>query len=302
MKIYLRINLTDPDTATLLASDPVIGKATFPYVSPPVGGIWFKKAIDVENSVFDRILEFTRTSPGIKFLRHMTFTNKEISQFSHFELFPKKILNDSDKEYDATWTYYNELPLIRTEAKWPIKLLDRLYLASCRVKENAIAVYGHWTNEYVCGKVTSELINSCDLTGIHTIPVFCIKSKKELTDCNQLFSNSILPKALNDASVFETVDDNSPESTPRRYACLSYSYLELNTFNDFNRTAEPWGPWDFPSWVISHRAYEQMLTNKIPFRVQPVFDCDSEIYQVYIKKWKAVLTKLTSNSNHQIMA
>ena len=231
----------------------------------------------------------------------MTFADTEISQFSYFELLPRKILNDSTKEYDATWEYYAELPFIQTEAKWPIKLLDRLYLASCRVKENEMAVFGHWTNEYVCGKVMSDLINSGDFSGIRTIPVFCTKSKKKLTDCYQLFSDCILPKALNDISVLET-DDGLSESTPRRFACLSYSYSELKTFKDFNRTAEPWEPWNFPSWVISHQAYEQMLKSKIPFRFQPVFDYDSEIYQEYIRKWKVVLTKLSTNSGHQIWA
>jgi len=302
MKIFLKINIIEPNTAAMLASDPVISKATSPYAPPHVGGICFKKAIDVASPVFDRILEVARVSSGIKFLRHMTFTDTEISQFSYFELLPLKILNDSNKEHDATWAYYTELPLIQTGAKWPIKLLDRLYLTACRIKENEIACYGHWTNEYVCGKVMSELINSCDFNGIRTIPVFCTNSKKKLTDCYQLYSDSILPKTLNDISVFETVDDGLSESTPRRLACLSYSYSELKTFKDFNRTAEPWGPWNFPSWVISNQAYEQMLKNKIPFRFQPVFDYDSEIYQEYIKNWKVVLTKLSATSGHQIWA
>ena len=265
--------------------------------------MWFKNFVDAESSVFDRILELSRAGEGIKFLRHTTFTSSEISKCDYFELLPQTVVRDSQKEYEATWTHYKSLPVIRNRSKWPIKLLDRLYLRTPRVKPNTIAGYGEWTCEYVIGKRIAEIIASSGLSGGKAIPVYAVGDREPLSDCFQLFSNNILPAVDPDISVIRPGDsDPNVPAKPRRYACMAYRHGELKAALDFNRTAEPWGPWDFPSWVVSRSARELFLKNRARARYLPVFESGSAMHYEYVRKWQSILEKLATNPRHEIWA
>jgi hypothetical protein len=300
MKVLLKINLADKDTETRLASDAEIRAATRATNTNP---IWFNNPVDAESPIFDRILELSRAGKGIKFLRHTTFTKGEISRFGYFELLPQTAIADSKEEYNATWRHYMALPRLHTQSKWPIKLLDRLYLRSARVKRDTLAGYGEWTCEYVLGKGVAKLIVSSGLSGVETIPVYGIGNSKPLENCFQLFSKNVLPAVDPDVSVFES-HDSGPRARgkPRRYGSMAYRSADLATALDFNRTAEPWGPWDFPSWVVSRNAREVLSRNRIRARYLPVFESGTEAHRQYVEKWQRVLDKLRTNPRHEIWA
>jgi hypothetical protein len=153
------------------------------------------------------------------------------------------------------------------------------------------------------GKRIAELIVSSGLSGVEAIPVYSVKDQEPLADCFQLFSKNILPPVDPDVSVFET-RDSGPKAPgkPRRYGGMAYRRADLERALDFNRTAEPWGPWDFPSWVVSRKAREFFLKNRTRARYLPVFESGTALHGEYVEKWKMILDKLAANPGHEIWA
>ena len=294
MKIFLRPGLCGEALATRLAGDPVVAPALGPEPNAAVGYL-FKKFFDAGTPVLARILEHARDEgERISFLRDLQFPAREIAAASHLEVVCRKTIGQSDPESRATLDDYHADPLHATASRWRVRLPRRMFLGK-PVPPETIAHVDQYTGEYVLGAAAAEALRAGSLTGWALQPVLHWKTLQPQPEVGMhLTTRELLPPALWCASTFETFDDGpKAPGTPRRYGALSYARGALEASPDFARTAEPWGEWSTPQWVVRQRVrgwYEAAGLRGWAFR--PVLEEGTPLQREHEERWQALLAQL----------
>lgn len=293
MKIMLALRPCSSPLANHLAADEVLAKALGAKSNPAVG-YTFGKFFDASGPVLQRLLERARgQGEGLTFLRDVQCTAAELDASSSFEVVCRSTVGQSRADSKATMAAYHEDRLHPTASRWQVRLPQRIYLSK-PVADNAITHVDQWTGEYVLGTKTADALRASGLTGFELRPVLHHKTKEPFEAPQHLLTRELLPAALEDGTTFETYDNGPRQpSTPRRYGLLAYAQGALDGKPDFARTAEPWGDWNTPDWVVGGKVRAWIDAMEVRgWKFQPVLEEGSKLHREHKQKWADVLGAL----------
>jgi hypothetical protein len=164
------------------------------------------------------------------------------------------------------------------------------------VGDTALSHVDEWTGEVVVGAQLAQALRASELTGFELRPVLHVKTGEGHEGGHHLVARELLPAALEDGTVFETFDDGPRQpSTPRRYGLLSYADGALAASPDLARTAEPWGAWRTPAWIVRQRARAWFEAQQVRgWKFQPVLQEGSGLHAEHTQRWQDLLGRLAA--------
>lgn len=291
MKIMFALRPCSPGLARRLAADEGLAKALGAKPNPAVGFL-FPRFFDASGPVLPRLLELAEGEP-VSFLRELQCSPAELSAASHFEAICRSTIAQTRADSKATMAAYHSDTLHPTASRWSVRLPQKIYLSK-PVAGTAISHVDDWTGEYVVGPQAAQGLRASGLTGFELRPVLHHDSAPAVDGGQHLVARELLPAALEDTTTFETFDDGPRQpSTPRRYGLLSYAAGALEGRPDFARTAEPWGAWRTPVWIVGQRARAWFEAEQVRgWKFQPVLDAGSRLHAEHTQRWDDVLGQL----------
>jgi hypothetical protein len=291
MKILLALRPCSLGLAHRLAADDALAKAMGAKANAAVGYL-FPRFFDAAGPVLPRLLELAQGEP-VSFLRDVQCSAAELQASSHFEAVCRSTIGQSRADSKATMTAYHMDSLHPTASRWSVRLPQRIYLTK-PVADTAISHVDQWTGEYVLGPQAAQALRASGLTGFELRPVLHHKTNTPVEAGHHLVARELLPAALEDHTTFETFDDGPRQpSTPRRYGLLTYPTGALQASPDLARTAEPWGAWRTPAWVVGARARAWFEAAQVRgWKFQPVLDAGSALHREHTQRWDDVLGRL----------
>jgi hypothetical protein len=291
MKILLALRPCSPGLAHRLAADEMLARALGAKPNPAVGFL-FPRFFDAAGPVLPRLLELAQ-GEAVSFLRELQCTPAELDASSHFEALCRSTIGQSRADSKATMAAYHMDTLHATASRWAVRLPQRIYLSK-PVAGTAISQVDQWTGEYVLGSQAAQALRASDLTGFELRPVLHHKADETFDAGQHLVARELLPAALEDGTTFETFDDGPRQpSMPRRYGLLSYAAGALEGSPDLARTAEPWGAWRTPVWVLGQRARAWFDAAQVRgWKFQPVLAAGSRLHREHTQRWDDLLGAL----------
>ncbi len=287
----LALRPCSPGLAERLAADDALARAMGAKPNAAVSYL-FPKFFDAAGPVLPRVLELADGEP-VSFLRDLQCTPGELDACTHLETVCRSTIGQSRADSKATMTAYHQDSLHPTASRWPVRLPQRIYLSKA-VADGAISHVDQWTGEYVVGTQTAQSLRASGLTGFELRPVLNPKTNQAHEAGHHLVSRELLPAALEDATTFETFDDGPRQpSTPRRYGLLSYADGALDDSPDLARTAEPWGDWRTPVWIVRQGARAWFEKAQVRgWKFQPVLAEGSRLHAEHTQRWSELLDRL----------
>ncbi|MDB5750696.1 MAG: hypothetical protein JWP65_1117 [Ramlibacter sp.] len=291
MKIMLALRPCSPALSHRLAADAALAKALGAKPNAAVGYL-FPKFFDGSGAVLPRLLQLTEGEP-VSFLRELQCSPAELEAASHLEAVCRSTIGQSRADSKATMAAYHQDSLHPTASRWPVRLPQRIYLSK-PVADATISHVDEWTGEYVVGSQAAQGLRDSGLTGFELRPVLHARTGEAHAAGHHLVTRELLPAALEDATTFETFDDGPRQpSTPRRYGLLSYARGALEASPDLARTAEPWGAWRTPVWIVRQRARAWLDAAQVRgWKFQPVLDQDGPLHGEHSQRWEELLGRL----------
>jgi hypothetical protein len=291
MKILLALRPCSSGLARRLAADEGLARALGAKPNPALGFL-FPRFFDAAGPVLPRLLTLAE-GEAVSFLRDVQCTPAELEGCSHFEALCRSTIGQTRADSKATMAAYHQDTLHPTASRWAVRLPQRIYLSKA-VAPTSISHVDEWTGEYVLGAQAAQALRTSGLTGFELRPVLHCKNGEAGELGEHLVARELLPAALEDGTVFETFDDGLRQpSTPRRYGFLSYADGALAGSPDLARTAEPWGAWRTPAWIVRQRArawFEQQQVRGWKF--QPVLQAGSRLHAEHARRWDDLLARL----------
>lgn len=287
----LALRPCSPGLAHRLAADEALARALGAKPNPAVGFL-FPRFFDASGPVLPRLLELAQGEP-VSFLRDLQCTPGELDASSHFEAVCRSTIGQSRADSKATMAAYHQDSLHPTASRWSVRLPQRIYLSKA-VADTAISHVDEWTGEYVLGAQAAQGLRASGLTGFDLRPVLNHKTNQGHEAGHHLVARELLPAALEDATTFETYDDGPRQpSTPRRYGLLTYAEGALASSPDLARTAEPWGAWRTPVWIVRQRARAWFEAAQVRgWKFQPVLAEGSRLHAEHTQRWDDLLGRL----------
>ncbi|HYW56168.1 MAG TPA: hypothetical protein VE934_04365 [Polaromonas sp.] len=293
MKILLRLTLCDPALARALAADPELAKVLGARPNAAVAYV-FPKYFDASGPILSRVLRYARDhGQSLSLLRDMQFTSAELNAASHLEVVCRTTIAQTRPDADATRAAWKADTLHPTSSEWAVRLPSQLYLTEV-VPTTTIAIVDQWTGEYALGADATQSVRASGLSGWKLTPVLHPRHGA-LPDASQhLTTSELLPAALMDLTRIATYDDGPRQpSQPRRYGLLSYMAASLANTADFTRTAEPWGPWRTPQWVVRQRVRQWFLGSGLRgWAFWPILEEGTALHAEHVARWTETLAQL----------
>ena len=287
MKILLRPRLCSEKLGRRLARDATLAQALGAKPNGP-HDILFHKFFDASGPLLPQVLAHAQAvGERMDFLRDLQFSAAEVAGASHLEVVCRKTVAQGEAESRTTLDEYQREPLQPGPARWPLRLPQHVYLSKS-VPPEAIAHVDQYTGEHVLGTAAAQALRASALTGWQLQPVLHWKTRKPLPEVGEhLTTAALLPPVAPSPTVYETWDDGpQAPGTPRRYGLLAYAAADLASTPDFARTAEPWGDWSTPEWIVRQRVrawYEAAALKGWAFR--PVAVTGSALHREHEEKW-----------------
>jgi hypothetical protein len=291
MKIMFALRPCSPGLAQRLAADDALARALGAKAHPALGFL-FPKFFDASGPVLPRLLELADGEP-VSFLREVQCSPADLAASSHFEAVCRSTIAQTRADSKATMAAYHSDTLHATASRWSVRLPQKIYLSK-PVAGTAISHVDDWTGEYVLGPQAAQALRSSGLTGFELRQVLQIENASGHDAGHHLVARTLLPAALEDTTTFETFDDGPRQpSTPRRYGLLSYAQGALQDSPDMARTAEPWGTWRTPVWIVHQRARQWFEAAQVRgWKFQPVLDAGSRLHAEHTQRWDEALVRL----------
>jgi hypothetical protein len=292
MKIMLALRPCSPGLARRLGADDALARALGAKPNPAVGFL-FPRFFDAAGPVLPRLLALAEGEP-VGFVRELRCSPAELQACTHFEAVCRATIGQTRADSKATMAAYHQDALHPTASRWAVRLPQRIFLSK-PVPGDALGHVDEWTGEYVLGPQLADALVASGLTGFELRPVLHHKTGEAHDEGGRhLVARTLLPPALEDATTFETFDEGPRQpSTPRRYGLLSYAQGALEESPDLARTAEPWGSWRTPVWILRQPArdwFEQRQARG--WRFQPVLAQGSALHAEHTQRWQDLLAQL----------
>ena len=294
MKIMLALRPCSPGLARRLGADEALARALGAKPHPAVGYL-FPRFFDASGPVLPRLLAAAEGEP-VSFLREVQCSPAELEACQHFEAVARSTVVQTRADSKATMAAYHQDALHPTASRWAVRLPQRIYLSKA-VADGALSHVDEWTGEYVLGPQLAQALRQSGLTGFELRPLLHHKTGEAHEGGHHLVARELLPAALEDGTTFETFDDGPRQpSTPRRYGLLSYAEGALAETPDLARTAEPWGSWRTPAWVVRQQARAWFEAQQVRgWKFQPVLAAGSRLHAEHTQRWQDVLGRLQAS-------
>ena len=291
MKLLLALRPCSPGLARRLAADDALARALGAKPNPAVGYV-FSKFFDAGGPALAKLLALA-DGESVSFLRDVQCSPAELEAAAHVEAIARSNVPQSRADSKATMAAYHMDSLHATSSRWSVRLPQRIYLSKA-VADSAISHVDEWTGEYVLGAQAAQALGASGLTGFELRPVLHHKTGTPHDAGHHLVARELLPAALEDGTVFETFDDGPRQpSTPRRYGLISYAQGALDASPDLARTAEPWGAWRTPVWIVRQRARGWFESAQVRgWKFQPVLEAGSGLHAEHTQRWDDLLGRL----------
>jgi hypothetical protein len=290
MKLNLRLYF-GADVQKALAADAAIAGA----YEVGASAFW----VDAASEDFDRILELTRSTSGLRLTPDCVFSAKEQAQARYFQVLGRKLVRAADADNALNLEALQAQAPVRTAAGLAIRRMERVHLTKAAVEANGVAGLDQWAEEFLAGATVTELLKGAGLKGLELRPVYNTKTKAPHAGVSQLYTASVMPPVVRDVSVLE-VKASGPEECPvRALGALVYALDGAPGLADFNRTAEPFGSNLLAFWVVSRKVVELFQEHKVKgWAFRPVLERGTPLHADSVAKWEALRKKLASNPRH----
>ena len=287
----LALRPCSPGLAQRLAADEGLARALGAKAHPALGFL-FPKFFDASGPMLPRLLEVTDGEP-VSFLRELQCSPADLTASPRFEAVCRSTIAQTRADSKATMAAYHSDTLHATASRWSVRLPQKIYLSK-PVAGSAISHVDDWTGEYVVGPQAAQGLRSSGLTGFELRPLLHAETGSGHEGGHHLVACQLLPAALEDTTTFETFDDGPRQpSTPRRYGLLSYAAGALESCPDLARTAEPWGAWRTPVWIVHQRARAWFEAAPVKgWKFQPVLEEGTRLHAEHTQRWDDVLGQL----------
>lgn len=296
MKLLLRPRLSSPALAHRLAAEPSLAKALGAEPNGAVGFL-FKRFFDAQGPLLAQVLAHAAAEgERMSFLWDVQFSAAEAAAASHLQVVCRKTVAQSASERSATLNDYRADALHPTGSRWQVRLPRRVFLSKT-VPPATIAQVDQYTGEFVLGAAAAQALAAADFRGWQLQPVLHWKTLLPQPELGMhLTTQGLLPAALEGPTRFETFDNGPGQpSTPRRYGALSYAPQSLAATPDFGRTAEPWGAWSTPQWIVRQRVRAWVERNQlVGWNFWPVLEEGTALQREHQTRWHDVLAQLRS--------
>ncbi|MBL0393684.1 hypothetical protein JJ685_21285 [Ramlibacter monticola] len=291
MKIMLALRPCSPGLAQRLGADEALAR-TLGAKAHPALGFLFPKFFDASGPVLPRLLELADGEP-VSFLRDLQCSPADLAASSRLEALCRSTIAQTRADSKATMAAYHSDSLHPTASRWSVRLPQKIFLSK-PVAGSAISHVDDWTGEYVVGPQVAQALRGSGLTGFELRPLLHADTGSGHEGGHHLVARELLPAALEDQTVFETFDDGPRQpSTPRRYGLLTYAAGALESSPDLARTAEPWGAWRTPLWIVHQRARQWFEAAPVKgWKFQPVLEQGSRLHAEHTQRWDEVLGRL----------
>jgi hypothetical protein len=279
--------------------------------------------LDSESEELRNYLELTSdVKEGTGFNPWMEFDNSELNSFPFYRpLCRGPVFSESDADYKLNYQRMESLEKISTYGDARIRLLDRVWVKSRKLKENTIAGALEWMGGFIVPELVAKNFCSAGLKGFSCKEVMDRKNQQPRSGIHLLYSESIMPPALkcvepvkgipfaekagenmaelgfSDEEAQRIGDRVDADNDPfRLYGCLCYESLEPSKLLDFNVTAEPWGGWNSPFWVVSRRVRDVYREHGLKGWVfEPVLEKGTGMFEDHQALWNNFQNQIQIN-------
>ncbi len=231
----------------------------------------------------------------------MQFTAREINDSRFVSIRPRKIVTESDSEYQAMRRDIDKLPWIGSDPLHRCRLPERIMLSHIKLKPNQAGVVGHWSVEFIVPDLVRTALETAGVTGVEFRPVLRGSNGPPRDDFHHLYAHRLLEPRVIDLSSPE-IESALPEE--RGYDVLgSYCYepAVLDQALDFNRTGESNVSFEFPDWIVSGRVRDVFAAGKLTgWAFEPVFEAGTEPYERYIELWTSFFDMIANIGQHTV--
>lgn len=276
-----------------------------------------------ESEEFRDYLELTKNvKEGTDFNPWMEFGDVELDPIPFFQPVCRgPVFSESDADYKSNYQRIESLEKISTYGDTGIRLLDRVCVRPRKLKENTIAGALEWTGGFIIPEGVANFFRLAGLKGFSCKEVMDRKNQQPRSGIHLLYSESIMPPALKcveplkgipyadkigdqmaklgfseqeTQKLGEAVDaDDNPF---RLYGCLCYESLASSKVSDFNVTAEPWGSWESPLWVVSSRVRDVYREHGLKGWIfEPVLEKGTAMFEDHQTLWKNFTDRIQIN-------
>jgi len=259
-----------------------------------LGAIAFSLPADSE--AFARVVRLTRDASGLWLTPGMDFTASELAECNFVQVACTRTVRETDKDYARNKAVLDRSPEVVTGPDTRIRLLEGITLSRLALKPNEVAHLDEWAEEYVLGQGVTQSFRDDGLDGFETRPVLDGRTGDPYGIYHQLYTRSILPPALLDASTFELPISTPTDRSYRQMGFLTYEPRALAEAAHFNRTAEPWAGTAIPSWVVRRGVAESFRRHKLKgWRFKPVLEANGPAYADYLEQWRRLYGLMSAN-------
>ena len=292
MNITLRIAVRDDARAALLR-DPELSRTS--NLSAPV------IELDADDPRFDRVLALTADTSGCWLNPIMKFTAAELRAARFFQLEGRKIAAETPADADLNRGRLEATPFRTARGRvLRIKLIDRIALSRVALPPNGVALAGDWMAEFVAHRAVARIFEQDGFTGCSFRPIVDPKTRGDRADYVQLYSESIMPPAVLDATTINVTGDIPEEGGWRELGCLTYALRAGDHVDDFNRTAENWSNSFIPLWIVSARVRDAFQQHKLKgWAFRPVLEQGTPLHRAYADAWTSLLARVAINPRNR---
>ncbi|MGI9204530.1 MAG: hypothetical protein ACR2Q3_10995 [Woeseiaceae bacterium] len=231
----------------------------------------------------------------------MTFTPKDLAAADFHQIQARKVVEDSQKDYERMFDDIELLPWIGNDPKRQYKIQEQIFLTRIRLKPNQVAVVGQWTAEYVVPSAVRKIFEHAQFDGIEFRPIVNTRTGSPHDDYHHLYCNHALDSRVLDLASPEFESTRPEQQGYDSLGCLCYEPQVLDKARDFNRTGEMMVGFQFPGWVVRSSVSDLFRENKLRgWAFEPVLDVKSDAYQDYTELWSSFYAMLARCRKHTV--
>lgn len=233
----------------------------------------------------------------------MEFTPKEVDTAEFLHVVARKVVQDTQRDYERMRSDIEELPWIGTDPKRRFRVPNRLSLSKHKLKPNQVAGVGEWTGEYVVASGARTVFEDAGFSGVAFRPVFNTRTGEPFDDCFQLWSEHYLDYRILDIASPEFPTGHLSQQGYDALGCLCYDTATLDNAPDFNRTGEQMVAFEFPQWVVRRGVKDCFREHKLKgWAFEPILESGSAAYEEYHELWSSLYRMLANCDAHTIRA
>lgn len=262
--------------------------------------------IDTDNRKLKKLIKLSeKVEDGVHFIPSTNYDSDEIESVRFYEVLGDKKLKESRTDCNKNRKYELNTKLIESGSGYKIRLIDKRFLKSIKLKNDTIGCIGDGRiADYIISEAVKNKFDQFELKGAKYLPVYHTNGKDQHCGYYQIFTEEIMPPAEIDLA-FRTTETFLMGKTFlhfNKFGSLSFKYELIKSDIDFLRSAEPIYCEETTTMIVSEKVrncYNASDMKGLSF--YPVLDVRSELYRQYIERWGMVYEIVFSNPQNALL-